>query len=98
MVHHAGAGTAAAGLRAGVPAVPVPVTADQPFWASRPAAIGAAAAPIPFTSLSAEGLADALGPVVRRQTYARAASVAARHLATEDGAGQAVKALERLTG
>ncbi|MFD3735656.1 nucleotide disphospho-sugar-binding domain-containing protein [Streptomyces sp. NPDC058632] len=36
VVHHAGAGTTAAGLRAGVPALPVPVTADQPFWASRP--------------------------------------------------------------
>ncbi|MDQ1050600.1 glycosyltransferase [Streptomyces sp. V4I2] len=98
VVHHAGAGTAAAGLRAGVPAVPVPVAADQPFWAARLAAIGAATAPIPFTSLSAERLADALGQVVRRQAYARAASVAARHMATEDGAGMAVKALERLTG
>ncbi|MGQ7754229.1 glycosyltransferase [Streptomyces sp. WC2508] len=35
VVHHAGAGTTAAGLRAGVPAVPVPVMADQPFWAAR---------------------------------------------------------------
>ncbi|MEU5587430.1 hypothetical protein AB0H05_20405 [Streptomyces chrestomyceticus] len=33
-----GAGTTAAALRAGAPAVPVPVTADQPFWAARPAA------------------------------------------------------------
>ena len=30
VVHHAGAG-----LRAGVPAVAVPVMADQPFWAQR---------------------------------------------------------------
>ena len=35
VVHHAGAGTTGAGLRAGVPAVPVPVLADQPFWACR---------------------------------------------------------------
>lgn len=32
VVHHVGAGTSAVGLHAGVPAVPVPVTADQPFW------------------------------------------------------------------
>lgn len=98
VVHHAGAGTSAAGLRAGVPAVAVPVTADQPFWASRLAALGAAPAPIPFASLTAERLAEALGRVVKQHAYARAASVAAQHMATEDGAGQVVKALERLTG
>src|SRR5699024_1099718 len=31
VVHHAGAGTTAAGLRAGVRAVPVPIFTDQPF-------------------------------------------------------------------
>ncbi|MDC0769115.1 glycosyltransferase [Streptomyces sp. HD] len=93
VVHHAGAGTAAAALRAGAPGIPVPVTADQPFWAARLAAIGAATDPIPFASLTAERLADALGRAVRQQTYARAASVAAQHMATEDGVGAVLKAL-----
>ncbi|MFI6007214.1 glycosyltransferase [Streptomyces sp. NPDC051243] len=93
VVHHAGAGTSAAALRAGVPAIPVPVTADQPFWAGRLASIGAATAPIPFASLTAEKLTDALVQAVRRQAYARAASVAARHMATEDGVGAVLKAL-----
>ncbi|MFT2690197.1 nucleotide disphospho-sugar-binding domain-containing protein [Clavibacter zhangzhiyongii] len=34
-VHHGGAGTSHAVARAGVPAVVVPVTADQPFWAAQ---------------------------------------------------------------
>ncbi|KUO02882.1 glycosyltransferase [Streptomyces caeruleatus] len=93
VVHHAGAGTAAAALRAGAPSIPVPVTADQPFWAGRLAAIGAATDPIPFASLTARRLADALGQAVRQQTYTRAASVAARHMATEDGVGAVLKAL-----
>ncbi|WP_405593781.1 glycosyltransferase [Streptomyces sp. NBC_01092] len=93
VVQHAGAGTAAAALRAGVPTVAVPVTADQPFWAGRLAAIGAATDPIPFASLTAERLADALGRAVRQQAYTRAASVAARHMATEDGVGAVLKAL-----
>ncbi|MFF4493979.1 glycosyltransferase [Streptomyces sp. NPDC001546] len=98
VVHHGGAGTSAAALRAAVPAVTVPVTADQPFWARRLAAIGAAADPIPFRSLSAERLAGSLRQVVERQAYRRGAAQAAHHLATEDGAGQALKAIQRLTG
>ncbi|MFE7444299.1 glycosyltransferase [Streptomyces chartreusis] len=93
VVHHAGAGTTAAALRAGAPSVPVPVAADQPFWAARLASIGAGADPIPFASLTAPRLADALVRVVRQQAYARAASVAARHMATEDGVGAVLKAL-----
>ncbi|MEV7892038.1 glycosyltransferase [Streptomyces sp. NPDC002817] len=98
VVHHAGAGTSAAGLRAGVPAVPVPVTADQPFWAGRLAALGAATDPVPFRSLTAEALADALGRVARQQSYSCAAVTAAQLMAAEDGAGAAVKAVERSAG
>ncbi|MEU6309144.1 glycosyltransferase [Streptomyces chartreusis] len=93
VVHHAGAGTTAAALQSGAPSVPVPVTADQAFWAARLASIGAGTDPIPFASLTARRLADALGRVVRQQAYARAASVAARHMATEDGVGAVLKAL-----
>ncbi|MGW3206892.1 glycosyltransferase [Streptomyces sp. NPDC001135] len=96
VVHHAGAGTAAAALRAGVPAVPVPVTADQPFWAARLAAIGAATEPIPFAGLSADRLARALDRAVRHQAYGRAAATTAAHLAAEDGASRVRKAVEQL--
>jgi UDP:flavonoid glycosyltransferase YjiC (YdhE family) len=98
VVHHGGAGTTAAVLRAGVPAVPVPVTADQPFWAGRLAALGAATDPIPFRHLTAERLAEALDRVVRQQAYSRAAARAARHMAAENGADQALEAVRRMTG
>ncbi|WP_399934471.1 glycosyltransferase [Streptomyces kanamyceticus] len=96
VVHHAGAGTTAAALRAGVPAVPVPVAADQPFWAARLAALGAATAPLPFKDLTAPRLAEALRRATSEDTYARAADGLARRLATEDGAGHVLKAVERL--
>ncbi|MFD0418597.1 glycosyltransferase [Streptomyces sp. NPDC127108] len=96
VVHHAGAGTTAAGLRAGVPAVPVPVTADQPFWAARLTALGAAPAPLPFRALTAERLADALIHAVHEPACASAAMAVSRSMAAEDGAGRVLKAVERL--
>jgi len=43
VVHHGGAGTTGAALRA----VVVPFAMDQPFWGSRVAALGAGPEPIP---------------------------------------------------
>lgn len=103
VVHHAGAGTTAAGLRAGVPAVPVPVAADQPFWAARLAAVGAAPGPVPvpFRELAADGtgaaaerLADAIGRAVRDPSYREAAAAVARRMEAEDGAGEVLKVVE----
>jgi len=48
VVHHAGAGTTAAGLHAGVPDIPVPVRVDQPFWAGRTVALGVSPGAVPL--------------------------------------------------
>ncbi|MER6361687.1 glycosyltransferase [Kitasatospora sp. NPDC001527] len=93
VVHHSGAGTAAAGLRAGVPAVPVPVLADQPFWAARLARTGAATAPVPFAELSADRLAGALREVLREPAYRARARAAAGAMAREDGAARVAEAV-----
>ncbi|MFF7633095.1 glycosyltransferase [Kitasatospora sp. NPDC008050] len=85
VVHHAGAGTSGAGLRAGVPAVPVPVMADQPFWAARLHHLGVAPRVLPFSDLTAEHLATAI-TATRAETVRRRAADLARQLAAEDGA------------
>jgi sterol 3beta-glucosyltransferase len=96
VIHHAGAGTAAAGLRAGVPAVSVPMIGDQPFWAARLAALGTGPRPIRYKRLSAQALAAAIRDAITRPSY-RAQALASR-LASEDGTAPVVNALTRLTG
>ncbi|MFY1692592.1 glycosyltransferase [Plantactinospora sp. WMMB782] len=96
LVHHAGCGTTGAGLRAGVPAVPVPVLADQPFWAARLAAVGAAPGVLPLRRLDEAGLADAIRAAVTEPGLRRRARRLADRLATEDGAGAVVAAVDRL--
>ncbi|WP_190111000.1 glycosyltransferase [Streptomyces cinnamoneus] len=98
VVHHAGAGTAAAALRAGAPAVPVPVTADQPFWARRVAALGAGTDPVPFGELSVGRLAEAIRKAVDEPSYRARAVRAAAALDAQDGAGEVVKKVEELGG
>lgn len=85
VVHHAGAGTTAAGLRAGVPAVPVPVMADQPFWSSRLWELGVAPRPVPFQDLTAEALGDAITACLSEPAHRRRAAGLARGIAAEDG-------------
>ena len=97
VVHHAGAGTAAAGLRAGVPAVTVPVLADQPFWAARLAAQGAGPPPIPHKQLSVAALAAAIRDAVTRPSYRTRAEAMSRRLASEDGAAPVIKMLTHLS-
>jgi sterol 3beta-glucosyltransferase len=97
VVHHAGAGTTAAGLRAGVPAVGVPMIGDQPFWAARLAALGTGPRPIPYRRLSAGALAAAITDAVTRPSYRVRAQAMAGRLARDDGAAPVVDMVSRLS-
>lgn len=96
VIHHAGAGTTAAGLRAGTPAVPVPVQLDQHFWAARLHALGVAPRPLRFQRLTARRLADAVTAAVHSPALRTRAHDLAAALAREDGGRQVVAALDRL--
>lgn len=95
VVHHGGAGTAAAGLRAGVPSIVVPFFADQPFWARTVAQAGVGPAPIPRQQLTAARLADAItSAVTDSQLQAHAAALGER-IRAEDGVRRAVELIEQ---
>ncbi|MFW0788830.1 glycosyltransferase [Gordonia sp. CPCC 205333] len=93
-IHHCGAGTTAATLRAGIPTIPVPGIMDQPFWAERLHRLGVASNPLPRHSLSADGLTAALSDLTEQHEI-RSKEIAAR-LATEDGIRAAASVVERL--
>jgi sterol 3beta-glucosyltransferase len=98
VVHHAGAGTTAAGLRAGVPAVPVPVLVDQPFWAARLHRLGVAPHPLPMHELTADALADALRCCLERPAYRDRATQLARRIQAEDGPADVLALVGQLGG
>jgi len=96
VVHHGGAGTTAAGLRAGVPAVVCPFFGDQPYWAERVAALGVGPRPVPFSSLTVPRLANAIRQAVQSQDIWRNASALGRRIRSEDGLTHACNVLESL--
>lgn len=93
VVHHAGAGTMAAGLRAGAPAVPVPIFTDQPWWAAQLVKLGSAPEALSYKELTAERLAGALRRATGDALFARRSAALAARLAQEDGSGVVARAI-----
>jgi sterol 3beta-glucosyltransferase len=96
VVHHGGAGTTAAGLRAGVPMMITPIYGDQFFWGQRIARLGVGPPPIPQQHLSVERLAAALRRATRDQAMQERAKALGQHLREEDGIAQAVRIIEAM--
>jgi sterol 3beta-glucosyltransferase len=95
VVHHAGAGTTAAGVRAGVPAVPVPVQFDEGFWSARLVALGVAPRALPLRRLTADALASALTRATRDPAFARRAAELGARVREEDGVAPVLAAVDR---
>jgi sterol 3beta-glucosyltransferase len=94
VIHHGGAGTTAAGLRAGIPGIVVPFLGDQPFWGERVHAIGAGPKPILVKSLSREKLTQAIVEA-EKETILKRAQAIGQEVRREDGTGEAVKWVEK---
>jgi UDP:flavonoid glycosyltransferase YjiC (YdhE family) len=94
LIHHGGAGTTAAGLRAGVPMVVVPFYGDQPFWGRLVQRRTGGPAPIPRRQLSIERLQQALQDVLTEPVQSTAAALG-RVIQSENGVSEAVVQIER---
>jgi UDP:flavonoid glycosyltransferase YjiC (YdhE family) len=96
VVHHGGAGTTGAGLRAGVPSIVVPFGGDQPFWAQRVKALGVGPDPIPRGRLTAARLAHAMRVAVTDEPMRKRAVELGETICAEDGIGNAVRIVSQV--
>jgi sterol 3beta-glucosyltransferase len=90
VVHHGGAGTTAAGLRAGVPSIIIPYSNDQFAWGRRVFELGVGSKPIPRKKLTAENLSDAINFVLTGEITATSKELG-RKIQNENGSEKAAK-------
>ncbi|WP_428241316.1 glycosyltransferase [Gynuella sp.] len=94
-VHHGGAGTTAATVRAGIPSVVLPFLGDQPFWAWNLKRLNVSPGALNLESLTAEQLAHNIQLAGSELTKENAASLGHK-IRSEDGVENAVIAMRRL--
>jgi UDP:flavonoid glycosyltransferase YjiC (YdhE family) len=98
VVHHGGAGTTAAGLRAGKPSIIVPHgPPDQTFWGRRVFDLGVGPRPISRKLLTVERLAEAIYLAVSNEAMASRAATLGKQLQSEGGVANAVETFQMIT-
>ena len=95
VIHHGGAGTTVAGLRAGRPTLICPVLGDQPFWGHQVHRIGAGPAPIPQRRLDRDRFEAAVHQLADDRIRRNAADLG-RLIQAEDGIAKAIAVIEEL--
>jgi sterol 3beta-glucosyltransferase len=96
VVHHGGGGTMAATIRAGVPAVIIPHTLDQPIWAEFARALGCAGAVIPYSRLTSQGLRTAIAETMASSKVRQAVAELGKKIRAERGVQVAAQLIEQL--
>jgi UDP:flavonoid glycosyltransferase YjiC (YdhE family) len=93
VVHHGGAGTTAAGLRAGIPTLILWIEADQPVWAAQVTRLKVGSAR-PFLATTRESLVADLRSILAPQYVTRAREVATRMTKPAQSVASAADLLE----
>lgn len=96
VVHHGGAGTTGAALRAGVPSAVVAHIGDQWFWGRRLHEIGVGARPMRRHDLSVLNLTDRLQVLTQDMRLRQQAATVGERVRSEDGVSNAVKAFNQI--
>lgn len=95
VMHHGGAGSTGAGLRAGVPSLITPFAGDQILWAERVVKLGVGPRAPNHRQLTAEKLAEAIQAAVHDSALRERAAALGEKIRAEDGIARAVEIIER---
>lgn len=95
VVHHGGAGTTSAGLRAGVPSIITPFAGDQHAWAEQVVKLGVGPRTAQIKKLTAEKLAEAIHTAVSDSALRASAAALGEKIRAENGIARAVEVIER---
>jgi len=96
VVHHGGAGTTAAALRAGVPSVVVWHMLDQSYWGQLLHRLGCAPQPLARHDLNSAALSERIIEAQTQASYRVCCADIAMQLAQENGVTNAVDQIQRL--
>lgn len=95
VIHHGGAGTTAAGLRAGISSLLVPHFGDQFFWGRRVRQLGAGPRPIPAKQMDAQHLVNTIQTCLHDTSMQERAAALGKQIRAEDGLRNATTLMER---
>lgn len=95
-VHHGGAGTTAASLRAGIPTFVISHISDQPFWGRRVWELGAGPKPIERPKLTVDNLAAGIRELATNAQMKANAAALGHKIRAEDGLTNALTVLNGL--
>jgi UDP:flavonoid glycosyltransferase YjiC (YdhE family) len=96
VVHHGGAGTTAAGMRAGLPTLICHSTFDQPYWGRRIWSLRCGPKPQPLKRIKAAGFALKLEDLTKKESYRERAGEIARKIKKENGITRAIELIEAM--
>ncbi|MDX2074847.1 MAG: glycosyltransferase [bacterium] len=94
VIHHGGAGTTAAALRAGVPSGVISHMADQPYWGRRVYELGVGAKFIRRHKLTSDKLAQMITTLTQTPSIKEKAQVLGAKLRAENGVENAVRVIQ----
>lgn len=95
LIHHGGAGTAAAVGREGVPSIVIPHNSDQFYWGQRLYELGVAPSPLKRSKVTTERLEALIRNLEDNPGYQARAAELSRRLRREDGLGIAATAIQQ---
>ncbi len=95
VVHHGGAGTTGAGLRAGIPGILTPFGGDQFSWADLVVKAGVGPKTPGIKKLTAEKLAESIQIAVNNSTLRARTTALGERIRSEDGIAHAVEIIEQ---